>query len=81
MDWQLLRGRWRLWRNRCPACNSDGSRCGICYRDADYFTVLPKGKLVIWERYKRELNIHRLFTQIEEGFAREAKRRQKQGRP
>lgn len=27
---QLIKGRWRLYWNVCPACNSDAPECDTC---------------------------------------------------
>jgi hypothetical protein len=33
MSWLLfkLRWNWRIWRNRCPACNSDAPALDTCW--------------------------------------------------
>lgn len=53
----LLRARWRVWRGRCPACNSNGDYCCICC-EYDRSTDGPLAELTKFEwlkKYKEEL--------------------------
>lgn len=60
--WAMIRGRWRLWWNLCPKCNSDApflDTCRVCngFRDAfsqpDTFVMRAARNRVWWARFTR----------------------------
>lgn len=53
----LLRARWRVWRGRCPKCNSDAriSACRICNAYWKVYFELPTELTkVVWMKRFRE---------------------------
>jgi hypothetical protein len=63
---KLLAGKWRLWWNLCPACNSDAptiDRCRVCEgrplpHYASPYRPEPIDKETAWDRYLQVICDH-----------------------
>jgi len=50
-----LRGRWRLWWNLCPECNSDAPEldtCGVCGGRRNWEKIGDSQRKIMWDRFQ-----------------------------